>query len=249
MNFGKDATFSLIGKALNQTGLEAYDPICKILYDDVGALVNSMMKGIQKADKDDVIQFVVMKMFRALPRFYQTSIKNNNTEQQRNAYLKRAVQNEVKSFFKSKAEKSREIKISETLAQKDSFEIKIETIDELYRNLKTVFEFNTTPDRLIAFVYNRLLSALSGKNGKPQEISAIFYSKEIIELYEKMIYDLSETLHCEIPYEVLEPLLIKVEKCPNAMFSLSPRTITDSSSEFVKKLKKTNINPEMNNNE
>lgn len=238
MNFGKDDTFSLIEKVLSQSGSEAYDPVCKILYDDVGILVNSYMKGIQKSDKEDVIQVVVFKMIRALPRFYQTSLANHYSEQERNAYLKRAVKNETNTFYRSKANQCGELN-DEVISDEDYFEARIEARDEMLQNLKKVFEINTTPAKLIAFVYNRLLDSLSGKNGKPQHISSDFDSKEIIDLYEMMVRDLSELLHYEIPQGIMEPLLIKVKMHPHALFSLSPRAITDSSNQFITKMKKT----------
>lgn len=238
MDFGKESTFSLIERALRQNGSESYDPICKILYNDIGDLLGFLMKGIQKADKENVTQIVIMKIIRALPRFYQSSLNNDYSEQERNAYLKRAVKNEVNTFFRSKASQCNGIINNEIIADEDSFEKKIEARDEFLRSLNKVFEINTTPEKLIAFVYNRLISALSGKNGKPQEISLEFYSKEIIDLYEMMVGDLSSILHCEIPQAVLEPLAIKVMKVPHKLFYLSPRTITDSSNQFITKMKK-----------
>lgn len=238
MLFGKDETFSLIGNVLSQNDSEAYNPICTILYDDVGIMVNSLMNGIQKTDKDDVIQVIVFKMIRALPRFYQTSLNRNYSEQERNAYLKRAVRNEVNTFFRSKANQCSGLN-DDIIADKDYFEKRIEARDEMLQSLKNVFEINTTPAKLIAFVYNRLLGALSGKNGKPQLISMDFSSKEISDLYEMMVCDLTDVLHYEIPQEVLEPLLIKVRMQPHALFTLSPRAITDSSNQFITKMKKT----------
>lgn len=96
MTFGSESTFRIIGEILCQTD-EAYEPLCKILYKDTGVLINKYCAGIQSADKEDIMQNVVWKVLRDLPRFYSHS--ERNTEQQRNAYLKRIVYNECMDFL------------------------------------------------------------------------------------------------------------------------------------------------------
>lgn len=237
MKFGKNETFLLIEEALKDESGAAYDPVCKILYSDVRMLVNQSVKGIHKSDKDDIIQAVVFNVCRALPRFYYTSVNNNYSENEKNAYLKKTVKNEIYTFFRRRPE---------LLSLNDAVNYSDERIDnthileyreELFGILKSVFGYKTTPEKLIAFIYNRIIGGLSGVNGKPKEISEEFCNRSILSLYNQMVSDLSEILQCPVPDEVLDPLRSKVNKCPDKKFVLSPRTITDSSNQYITKLK------------
>ena len=109
--------------------------------------------------------------------------------------------------------------------------------EELLQALGAAFQIQTTPEKLIAFVYNRLLDGISGGNGSPQAIAEDFNGMTVAKAYERMVQDLAAVLQYRIPEGVLEPLKQKVDAEPGRAFSLSARTITDSSNWIVKKMK------------
>lgn len=250
MNFGSDRTFEIIKDVLTQKKEEAYEPLCKILYEDVGCLMDKFFHGVQKADKDDLIQNVVWKVIRDLPRFYESSA--GYLEQQRNAYLKRVVRNECLDFFK----KNRRTVLKEMADFNDAqgeaattdFVKQIIDKESFYQALRRFFLLKTTPDKLLAFVYNRLLSGMSGSKGSPLTIIEDFDGMFLREIYERMVLDLNHVLGEKVPSNVLEPLKKRVYgRYYNERFRMTARTITDSGSNFVKKVKEQTKNEKGSN--
>lgn len=245
MLFGTKETFSLISSALSQDKAEAYEPICKVLYDDARILINRYCQGVSATDKEDLLQEVVWNVLRDLPRFFEAS--TYNTEQQRNAYLKRVVYNICMDFFR-KAKKSLltdAVDLSEALdaATGDDFVERIENKGAFLQALQGAFEINTTPERLIAFVFNRLIGALKGKNGSPKSIVEMYDGAPLQVVFEQMVAELNHILGDEIPDGVLKPLREKVYSANrDRPFHLTARQIADGSNWIVEKIKEQNKN-------
>ncbi len=243
MTFGSDQTFSLIQEILLQDNGEAYEPLCQILFEDVEMLINKYCQGVQTADKEDLRQEIVWNVLRDLPNFYEKS--QNNTEQQRNKYLKSMTHNACMDFFR-KAKRSvltnaSDINDPAIHAVAEDFSKRIVDRELFLDALKGAFSINTTPDKLLAFVYNRLLGTMSGKNGKPKEIIGEFDSIPIQKMYEQMVSDLSHVLGISLPAEVLSPLRERVYgEFYDSVFHMSAHQIADSSKWIVEKVKEQN---------
>lgn len=243
MTFGSDKTFALIGEALETCDAAAYDPICKVLYEDIGVLIYKYCRYICSAsaaqDKEDILQMMVCKILTRLPEFYRKS--EHLSEQSRNAWLKTIVINEGNSIYrkiKNSPEKD-SIEYQDTLlnASDQDTAQKVEKREELLNAVHTIFQIPTSPDKLIAFVYNRLFSVLSGGNGSPRTVLDEFEGMAISDMYRVMVADFSDILQCQLPDWVLEPLARKVAACPKLKFSLTAHQIADSSSWIKKKIK------------
>lgn len=241
MTFGSDKTFALIGDALKTCGEEAYDPICKILYEDLGVLIRKYCRDISSAaqDQEDILQMMVYKVLTRLPEFYLKS--EQLSEQSRNAWLKTVVINERNSIYrkiKNSVEKD-SVEYQDALlnvSESDTAQ-KVEIREQLLEAMQTVFQLPTSPDKLIAFVYSRLSHVLSGVNGSPQTVLEEFAGMALSDMYQKMVSDFSDVLQYQVPGRVLEPLASKVAACPDQKFSLSAHQIADSSSWIKKKIK------------
>lgn len=109
--------------------------------------------------------------------------------------------------------------------------------------LRIVFSQKTTPDKLLAFVYNRLLCAMSGTNGSPKSIIEAFDGMPLQNIYENMVLDLNYLLGTKAPDDVLEPLRTMVYgRYYNETFKMTAHNIADSSSGFIKKVKEQKKN-------
>ncbi len=250
MTFGNDDTFELIGKTLRQTDNSAYDLLIPIVYDDVKLLINLYCRGFSASDKEDLSQEVVIQVFKSLPAFYKNSRQKSVAE--RNAWLRRIVINKRNDIIR-KIKRSVDADAVEyndaVLGQKtgiDLEEIK-EKREDLFRAMHAAFQINTTAEKLLAFVYNCLLYSLSGTNGSPKKLVERFDGVSIEDMYNQMVYDLSEILLCKIPEECLEPLKRKVQERPDDVFSLSARTITGSSNWIKTKVKEQHKNEKRDN--
>lgn len=239
MKFGKEDTFSLIEKILQQSEESAYDPLCIILYEDIGILMKKYCRNVRGSDREDMIQDVITKVIIHLPSFYITSMQK--TESERNAWLRTIVINVRNDYFRelSRSVEKDAVMLVETIGHNGGKTIEEEFVlrDEILEMIAVAFRIQTTPEKLMAFVYNSLLGRLSRTNGSPKDVTAVFCRYTLDEMYKKMLRDLSDTLQCEIPNHVLKPLKDKVDLRPNDIFDLTPRSITDSSNWITKKIK------------
>lgn len=242
MTFGEHETFRLIGRALSEGEETDYDSLCRIIYDDAGALLKRRGRGLSRADAEDVLQDIVCKVIRNLPRFYQQSADKSPGE--RNAWLRTIVENEKNNYYRAKTRELEQLEYDDAIGQytEDDFVRRIAARDALLEALKGSFAIATTPEKIMAFVYNRLLGALLGRNGSPKGIVEEFEGVPLAVMYHRMTLDLSQALACSIPASVLAPLREKVEACPDRKFDLTPRTITDSSNWVVSKMKEQQKN-------
>ena len=244
MTFGKTETLLMIGTILRQDEESAYDPLCRILYKDVNHLMNKYCQGIQFRDKEDLIQEVVSKVILNLPRFYKNSV--NASEAERNAWLKTIVINARNDYFRRlyRSVEKDAVGLLDSVEQtaEKTIETQMELRESLFEALSNAFRIDTSPEKLMAFVYNCLLGRLTSTNGSPKKVTEEFEEVALWDMYQRMVYDLSDVLHCPIPEHILKPLKDKVEKTPDKPFRLSPRSITESSSWIVKTLKEQQKN-------
>ena len=241
--FGNEETLSIIGKALSSGRDEDYKPLCDILYNDINFWVNKYCHGVQSVDKEDIVEDVIVNVLRNLPRFYNSPKSKSGLS--RGSYLKTITYNKCMDFFR----KAKSDALNGTVGlddnniqpKKEGFSRCLEDREEFYEALKRVFECNTTPDKLLAFVFKRLLWSSGGSNGSPKEIREEFDGKPVIYLYELMISGFKTILDEEIPPTVLTPLMEKINADPYMVFNMSEHMIADDKW-IIKKLKEKTIN-------
>lgn len=243
MTFGSEETYVLIGKILQQDNAEAYEPLVKILYEDTWAIINRHYSWIREADKEDLVQDTIWKVLKDIPRFYDTSQYKDAV--QRNAYLKRIAQNTCIDYIRktknSALENSVNIDDFNGLTNNKDYAKRVEDRDAFLVALKSVFQINTTPDKLLAFVQSRLLGALSGKNGSSKDVIDRFDGKPLGMVYEQTMKDLFEILEMEISDDIVAPLKDKlIGENSNRRFHMSAHQIADSGRWIVEKVKEQN---------
>ena len=245
MLFGSERVFSLIGEILNQDNGEAYEPLCKILYEDIELLINKYCQGVQAADKEDLKQEIVWSVIKDLPRYYNQSA--GQTEKQRNAYLKTVTYNACMDYFRrakrSVLSNALDIDDPTLRASEDDFSRRVIAGEAFLTALKGAFEIHTTPDKLMAFVYNRLIGTLTSVNGSPKSIIDRFDGQPLSVMYEQMMADMNSILGMRLPDDVVAPLRTQIYSGSSAaVFHMTARIIADSSNWIVDKVKEQNKN-------
>ncbi len=239
MVFGKEDTVALIKTVVSQSSTDAYDPLDKILRKDISGLLFAHYPGLPPADREDITQDAIVKVWMNLPRFcFDVDAR---TEGERNGWLSKLVLNQCTDYFRkqNRMHENEVVEYDDAIGCPDgqSIEKNIANRDALFHALECAFSIHTSPEALIAFTYNRLLGTLSSKNGSPRSIAEEFEGRPMRELCDLLEDDLSEVLNCRIPAQVMRPLLTKIAQDPLSPFTLSERAISDKSSWIAKKVK------------
>lgn len=252
MEFGSQQVFDYIKYNLSNAKNELwYDRLYAVVKGDVMGILSAYK--LQKSDKDDIVQEVKLSVTLHLVQFVCDS--EYKTKEQRNAWLRTIAKRKVMDFFRKKY-KSLEDSIEDVTLNLekekkylscDDIEKKLKenaTETKLVRALSVLFSINTSPEKIIAFVFNRIIGTTenSRKNGSPKEITDKFNGIEIQNMFEIMKQELQGLVSFEIPSSVYLPLIKKIEHATEQgkvkiLFTLSPRGITDSSNWITKKIR------------
>lgn len=119
--------------------------------------------------------------------------------------------------------------------------------DEYKRNavtnsLKCLFSLNTTPDKIMAFVFSKLIYTYGtgNVNGQARKVADDFAETPLPEMFKKMYAELKGILSFYIPDEVFSPLINKINKTDS--FALNARKITLGSNWISGEMKKNKEN-------
>ena len=232
MKFGSDENFAYVKEMVTSGDYDKYETFWRDTGKDVEILIRSFCHGISQDKLDEISQTVLVKVISGLPNFCKNS--EHNPPAMRNKWLVTIVDHERRTYFnKDKPTEEYDDTSTQGFAV-DPVEL-VEQRTLIFEALRSIFQTRTTADKLLAFVYNRLLDKLPGENGSPKFVVDTFKDVPLITMYNCMVSNLSDILQCPVPDNVLEPLKVKVDKCPNAPFSLSDKVISDSSSWISKK--------------
>ena len=258
MECGSEQTYALIGKVLREGDAASREALCDAVYADGAWYLTWLSGNLQEADREDILQEAVMNVLRGLPRFYEVSA--DKSEAERNGYLKTVVRNEWLDFLRRRKRRAEAQEKAAALAgaarsgrpavrsddglseegdvpYEEDFAPRVENREAFFAALKDAFSIGTTPDKLMAFVFNRLLGRLSGRNGSPRSIIARFGGKPLTFMYEEMTADLWDVLRTGLPEEVFGGLRDKVYgEYAGSVFSMTTHQIADSSRWIVKKM-------------
>ena len=249
MKFGSDTSFLLVEKALQTGDKSIYkEELCSILFEDVVAYVNIHLSNsgsrLQQADKDDVVQTSIWKMWRYLPNFYFKATQEKWNENQRNGYLSKIVLNVIIDFWKKRSNKT-EVPVDiddEQLGVIDErdFTDRSALKEELYKALYQVFkEPKASAESLMAVAFSRFLGCMIGKNADVSEVAERLEGKPLREVYEMLVEDFEHVLDDNgIPKDVFHPLKEKIDQDPEKRFHMTSRQITLAGSHIVNKMKR-----------
>lgn len=77
--------------------------------------------------------------------------------------------------------------------------------------LINLFSVSTSPEKIISFVYSKIILSIETTSGKPSEASNMLKGMKLYEIFDMMKNDLEKCLQVKIPDSVYEPLVEKLE--------------------------------------
>lgn len=257
MNFGSDEFYSFINQYIMDPSREdLYIEIAKVVEKDAKEILYKKgllhSASIKPDDIADIIQEIQLSVRRSLVSFLKNS--EGKSPSQRNAWLATIINRRVNDYFRV---------YYRTLNKQSlysEYEKLATTDDELFDSFHSAADFNlilrlidyickinTTPEKIIAFLYNKILIALccgERLNGFPEQIAAELNGQTLSRTASIIKDKLSLILSKEIPESVFEGLFEKLDDVTDGEangerpFDMTPRVITDSSHWISKKLKK-----------
>lgn len=133
----------------------------------------------------------------------------------------------------------------EVSADDDPCEIIVDVEDKrnaVTNSLKCLFSLNTTPDKIMAFVFSKLIYTYGtgNVNGQAKKVADDFAETSLPEMFKKMYAELKDILSFNIPDDVFSPLINKINETD--LFALTARKITLGSNWISGEMKKNKEN-------
>jgi len=225
-SFGSDEFFSFLSNNISNPNYgEYYDLVAQVVKRDsekkiYGSGLNKTFR-LSYHDVEEIIQEVQLSVFKSLVRFCRTSW--NLAPQQRQEWLSVMVERRVFDYCDNAYGRNRfntdsiddpeaGIDLPDMQGEKRSVEDKIlfndcmETAESTHEALQFILSINTTPDKIIACILNKL-SCINHdskiKNGEPQKISALLYgmtAKNAAEIIIRKLSLMSKLVQCEASF-------------------------------------------------
>lgn len=238
MRFGSYEMFHSIEENIkDEENFQWYNEMFSCIECDARAILR--MDHIAESDVEDIIQDVQVAVARNLIAYVDESRDKN--EQQRNAWLKTIIKNKEMDFFRKSTRvyheslDALELDVADTYNTTEKAMIRM----ELFEAFNRLSEINSTPDRLLAFLLNKLSSITNESNGGPRLLEDELKGKTLTEVYSKMKEQMCLLFDGDISDDVLKPLWKKVEPYGEVKFELNARKITDSSSWITGKMRES----------
>lgn len=253
MEFGTNKVFEYIKYNLvSSVDEEWYNRIYAVIKADTLMILSSYK--LSRDDKEDIIQVVQIAAVNGLAKYIRDS--SDYSETQRNAWLKQIVKRKIADFFRRKYRKLEDS--AEDVISNEKMYMRFfskDEIEEKYRNeeietklihaIKCICEINTSAEKIIAFLLNKVIGSLemSRMNGSPKGVVDTLSGKTVLEASKYMKEQLQYMISINIPPQVYEgldkkvDLVMKNEDYSKRMFTITPRIITDSSNWITSKLK------------
>lgn len=249
MRFGSDEVFMRIKGMLSRPdSATEYARLYDILRADTLYILRQCT--LLPEEREDLVQEVSMVVLSRLSLFAAKFA--DSTAADRNAYLYQIIRNKRNDCLATKYHLSQCLSYdaqAQLLLLPDAHEdiaVIFQRRQELFEAITQVCSLRTTPDKIIAFLLNKLTAAVSGSgsNGCPADVAHILHDCTLRTAADIAVQELERVLDCPIPMKVLQPLYEKLaEPTSDGLrgqlpFRLSVRDITDSSSWITSKMKK-----------
>lgn len=251
MKFGSKEVFGIIcAMVADPESAGRYEQVYDVVREDTLAVI--CRDTLSPEERDDIVQNVELAVFRGLVRFKE--IYADCTEEERNRYLRRIISNKrndcLAEQYRAKRYTYYDAEGAEELEQEGSLEgdflIQSQLRQDLLQSIQRVCALRTTPDKIIAFLLNKLTAVLDGggRNGTPAVVAVRLSSYTQQAAADLAVRELEGLLACKIPEAVFSPLYEKLrERTPDGvrgelLFCLSARDITDSSCWIASKMRK-----------
>lgn len=237
--FGSDDIFNLILENIDNEDYSGwYADVCESVAMEARLILRKT--GLSKQDIEDITQEVQIAVVQSLDEFLENP--KTQTRSHRNGWIDRVIRNTMIDYLRKYPQK-REVSIDDELMpeQADSSNLGNQVMCrvELFEAIRQIGSINTTPDKAMAFLLNRLDAASSGKSGLPSLIAEKFTGKTLGTMFDEIEEQLATLLGSPAPENVLAPLWSKVEPVSNELFCMTPRRITDSSNWISTKIRQS----------
>lgn len=266
MHFSSDEFYQKLKTEITNPQCDGsiYNVLYEVIKKDVSGYIYNKIK--REEDCKEVFQEIYFSVWRGLSDFVSKS--EFLCEYQRKAWLNRIVKCRIADFYKqyykydSKKQDMGEKELEEELERqkctpKDAIENEViskEPNRYILEQLKKLFALNTSPEKIIAFVYTKIIipnETISGFNGKPAATYAIVSGKSLFYLRQDMNQHLKQMFRYPIPEEIYQGLDMKLIKeldgklVGDNLFSIDIKTITDGNNRIQKRM--SNIQDSTNN--
>ena len=262
MKFGTNEFFQYMNEHIIDINYDTfYIEVAKVVEDDARAIFFKRgfkpSHNISNEDIEDVLQEVQLSVLHGLLNFIKNSEGKSVSE--RNSWLATIINNRVNDFFRNLYKTIEKTAISlddkdvyvDDRDGKDLENDLIKSIDnedfiKLCNTLVNVFKIRTTPEKILAYLFNRFICAFSDtkkSSGSPKKVAEQLNGMTIECASEFMKQKINNVLGHKIQEDVFAELDKKVYAVNNGrsnaerLFYLSPRTITDSSNWIADKIK------------
>lgn len=255
MQFGSDGFFQYIKETLTDENTPCrYEVIYETVKKDIAFLWKRY--DLSEQDKQDIEQEIQLTVRRNLVSFVLNS--EDKDEKQRNTWLKTVAIHKVNDYFshyyKKGMDKQAPLNEAQDLHMNQDGEFCTITSDSLLydpeqdllsRLLREICEINTTPDKIMAFIFSKVIPVAleHRRNGVPKEVIQQLGGKKLGMIFLAMKRYLRAVFQKEIPDYFFAALEEKLQKSMNGVkwsdqnFQMNARGITDSGNWISKKLK------------
>ena len=249
MRFGSQEIFDFIVDNLEHSkDFKWYNDLYEVIKEDTKQILLKRCDHFDDDLLDDITQDVALEVYRRLVVFVEHSA--DKTDVQRNSWLKSVIRSKLSDFFNGEENnisiEDTDINIEAIISSENdaiaSYNKKENNEMVLVNSLKFLFSLNTTPDKIMAFVFSKLIYTYStGKvNGQAKKVAKDFAETSLPEMFWEMYEELKDLLFFNIPDDVFCPLIKKIKKTDS--FALTARKITLGSNWISDEMKKNKEN-------
>lgn len=214
MEFGSEEIFELIAQNIESPGeYEWYGKLAKCIERDTRKRLGGY--ALSAADKDDIVQDVQIKVFTNLSDFYSSS--TDASVGQRNSWLTKIIMNTANDVYRKLKDMGPPPISIDGDANFGDIPSSEDMEDTVYfrSRLFAVFSYlgtiNTTPEKIMSYLFNKLESLFYEKSGKPSDIERHLYGRPMNEVFDELIRQMSLLFNSELPKDVVQPLWERVE--------------------------------------
>lgn len=194
--------------------------------------------------EEDVYQEVFFTVWRNLSSYILKM--EEKSENQRFAWLITITKRRIADFYERYYKRGKDDIYIDGLENWD-IAADNEDSDECTALMKEVlsqlFSIATSPEKIMSYVYSKIILSMETTSGKPKETMDYLYGRNLFQIFEKMKVDLQMILGvsiCDSVFKSLEEKLYGIDSdgkyIGEKTFELDIRKIVDGSSRIQKKL-------------
>ena len=257
MKFSSDEYFSrLMIEIMNEDEEDiAFSQLRNVIKAEV---YNQICMSVDVQDREDILSEVIVVVVRQLPIFIQNS--KDKSEAQRAEWIHRVTHGVIVAYYRQRKKNytvplvvpqfdKEDSKLKEIVDDKLNPEIVFieKEFDLVYLELlQALFNIRTSPEKLMAFVYSRIIFNEYGRiNGKSTFAQEHLHGKSLYQIMEEMQFELEQSFQKKIPSYVYEGLKKKLTEKDSEgydvgdhIFELNVLKIMDGNSRIQKKMAK-----------